>query len=269
MSTIIQRSFNILEELSSHPTGRTLSELATAMDIPLSATHRLLADLVECGYVYKDERYGEFMLTMQVVSLGLRYLSASGIVDVAQPMLERLATQSRELVRLAMVERDQLIFVAKAQGATQGLRYDPEMGQPVTLSCSAAGFAWLSTKTEDEALRLVTKQGLGDPADYGPAAPATLKALMTQVRATRKRGYAVTVNVFLPAMSSMAAPVYGPKGDVLAMLIVAGPMNRLTEARMEALGQALLDTAEALGRASTVSAVFNRRPDQAAPQLAA
>jgi IclR family acetate operon transcriptional repressor len=269
MSTIIQRSFKILEELSGYPKGRTLSELATALDVPLSATHRLLNDLIDCGYVHKEERYGEFVLTMQVVSLGLRFLSASGIVDVAQPTLEKLAAKSKELVRLAMVERDQLIFVAKAQGATQGLRYDPEMGQPVTLSCSAAGFVWLSTKTDDEALRLVTKQGLGNPDDYGPAAPATLKALMTHVRATRKRGYAITVNVFLPAMSSMAAPVYGPKGDVLAILIIAGPMNRLTEARMEALGQTLVDTAEELGRASSVSPIFNRRPDQPAPQLSA
>jgi DNA-binding IclR family transcriptional regulator len=267
MSTIIERSFKILEELSAYPKGRTLTELAAEMDIPLSATHRLLNDLIDCGYVRKEERYGEFVLTMQVVSLGLRFLSASGVVDVAQPTLERLATKSKELVRLALVDKDQLIFVAKAQGATQGLRYDPEMGQAVTLSCSAAGFVWLSTKTDEEALRLAMKQGLGNPDDYGPAAPKTIKALMSQVRATRKRGYAITVNVFLPAMSSMAAPVYGPKGEVLAILIIAGPMSRLTQERMESLGQTLLDAADELGRSSSVSPIFNRRPDQPSPQL--
>jgi DNA-binding IclR family transcriptional regulator len=267
MSAIIQRSFRILEELSGYPKGRTLSELSVAIDVPLSATHRLLNDLIDAGYVRKEERYGEFMLTMQVVSLGLRFLSASGVVDVAQPTLERLAAKAQELVRLAVVDQDQLVFVAKAQGATQGLRYDPEMGQPVTLSCSAAGLVWLATKTEDEALRLLTKQGLGNPDDYGPAAPTTLKAVMTQVRATRKRGYAMTVNVFLPGMNSMAAAVHGANGDVIATLIIAGPMTRLTEARMESLGQTLIDTAEELGRNSSVSPIFNRRPDQPAPRL--
>jgi IclR family transcriptional regulator, acetate operon repressor len=87
MSSIIQRSFKILEELAAHPKGRTLTELAADMDIPLSATHRLMADLVDCGYVRKDERHGEFTLTMQLVSLGLRFLSATGVVDVAQPVL--------------------------------------------------------------------------------------------------------------------------------------------------------------------------------------
>jgi len=262
MSTIIERSFKILEELSSHPKGRTLSELATKMDIPLSATHRLLNDLIECGYVRKDERHGEFTMTMQVVSLGLRFLSASGVVDVAQPALERLAARSGELVRLALVDVDQLIFVAKAQGATQGLRYDPEMGRPVTLACSAAGFAWLATKSEDEALRLLSKQGLGNPEDYGPAAPRSMKAVMAHVRAARKRGFSTTVDVFLPAMNSMAAPIHGADGEVLALLIIAGPMGRMPEERMLELGPALLETARELGRSSSFSPIFKRRPDQ-------
>lgn len=265
MSDIVQRSFKILEELSYHPDGRTLSELATKIEVPLSATHRLLADLIAAGYVRKDDRHGEFTLTMQVVSLGLRFLSGGGIVDVAQPILERLATKSRELVRLAIVDQDQLVYVAKAQGATHGLRYDPEMGQPVTLACSAAGLAWLATKPEDEAMRLVAQQGLGDPKNYGPDAPTTLKALMTRVRATQKTGCATTVNVFLPGMSSMAAPVFSPRKDVVAILIIAGPMNRLTQERMDSLSAALLETAQELGAASTVSAVFQRRPNQPVP----
>jgi DNA-binding IclR family transcriptional regulator len=265
MSNIVDRCFAILQELSYHRQGRTLSELAEKADIPLSATHRILNDLIDTGYVRKDERRGEFTLTMQIVSLALRHLSSGGIVDVAQPILERLAAKSRELVRLAVVDDDQLIYVAKAQGATVGLRYDPEMGQAVTLSCSAAGLAWLATKTEEEALRLVAKQGLGDPKDYGPDAPATLKALMTQVRATQKRGYATTVNVFLPGMSSMAAPVYNSGKEVVALLIVAGPMNRLTQTRMDELSADMLETAQELGAASTVSPIFQRRPDQPIP----
>jgi IclR family acetate operon transcriptional repressor len=267
MSTIIERSFRILEELSGHPGGRTLSELATEMDVPLSAMHRLLNDLVAAGYVRRDERHGEFTLTMQVVSLGLRFLSASGIVDVAQPALERLAAHCGELVRLASVDADRLLFVAKAQGATQGLRYDPEMGRPVMLACSAAGLMWLATKTDEEALRLIAKQGFGDADDFGPAAPRTVKALMQQVHATRKRGFSVTVDVFQPAMNSMAAPIVGQGGEVIAILIVAGPMARLTEKRMHSFAPAMLATARELSKSSTVSPMLNRQRG-AAPRAA-
>ncbi|OWT57585.1 IclR family transcriptional regulator [Candidimonas nitroreducens] len=265
MSNIIERSFSILEELSYHAGYRTLSEIVEKVDIPLSTAHRLLNDLVAAGYVRKGERDGEFMLTMRIASLALRHLSAGGIVDVAQPILERLAARSKELVRLAVVDGDQLIYVAKAQGATHGLRYDPEMGQAVTLSCSAAGLAWLATKSEEEALRLVAQQGLGDPKDYGPDAPATLKEFMARVQATQQQEYAFTVNVFLPGMNSMATPVFNAGREVVAILIVAGPMNRLTVDYMESLSGIVLDTAGELSTASAVSPIFQRRPNQALP----
>ena len=107
-----------------------------------------------------------------------------------------------------------------AQGATQGILYDPEMGQPVNLACSAAGYAWMATKKDEEAMRLVTKQGFGNHDDFGPQAPKTFKSLMTRVHAARKRGFALTTDVFLPAMSSTAAPVCDDAGNVRAMLIV-------------------------------------------------
>jgi DNA-binding IclR family transcriptional regulator len=39
-----------------------------------------------------------------------------GIVDIVQPSLESLAETCGELVRLAVADGDELIFVAKAQG---------------------------------------------------------------------------------------------------------------------------------------------------------
>jgi IclR family acetate operon transcriptional repressor len=89
------------------------------------------------GYVRQQRGQGDYVLTIKLVSLGLAFLSASGVVDVAQPSLDALAETSRELVRLAIVDGDELVFVAKAQGATRGLRYDLDMGLSVSLSCSA------------------------------------------------------------------------------------------------------------------------------------
>lgn len=258
MSAVADRILRVLEELANAPEGRTLSEVATALDVPVSAAHRLLADLMEQDYVRKDERRGEFMLTMKLPSLGLRFLSAGGVVDVAQPILERLASTSEELVRLAILDGEQLIYVAKAQGARQGIRYDPEMGRPVTLSCSAAGIVWMAGMSDEEAMRLVSRQGFGAPSDFGPRAPTTFKALLPLIEAARANGYATTQDMFLPAMSSMATPVRTPSGEVRAILIIAGPMSRLTEERMSALVPALMSTAAELSEASGVSPMLRR-----------
>jgi DNA-binding IclR family transcriptional regulator len=259
MSAPLERGFKILEHLAAQPDGCTLSSIAATVDMPLSAAHRLLTELCRIGYVRQVREQGDYVLTVKLVSLGLSFLSASGVVDVAQPLLDGLAEESAELVRLAVVDGDELIFVAKAQGARRGLRYDPDMGLSVKLSCSAAGHAWLATMTDEDALALVAKQGFGDPKDFGPRAPTTVKALLACLRATRKRGYSMISDVFAPAMASMAAPVRTRAAGTLGVVTIAGPMVRLTEPRMDALGEALLETAEAIAAASGASPMFRKR----------
>ena len=257
MSSLLERGLQVLELLAAHPEGRALSSLAADAGLPLSATHRMLAELARCGYVRQSRNQGDYVLTIKLVSLGLSFLSASGLVDVAQPSLDRLAEESRELVRLAIVDGNELVFVAKAQGATRGLRYDPDMGLSVPLSCSAAGHAWLSTMSDEEALAMVAKQGFASPEKHGPKAPTTVKALLGHVRAARKRGYSVISEVFAPAMSAMSAPVIA-RGVALGVVTIAGPLVRLTEARMADLGEPLMATAAEIAGLSAASSLFRR-----------
>ena len=107
-------------------------------------------------------------------------------------MLERLAKESGELVRLAIVDGDRLTWVAKAQGTRKGLRCDPDMGVDARLSCTASGHAWLMTLSDERALELVGRQGFGQPKDYGPKAPTTVKALLAVLNAARTRGFAIS-----------------------------------------------------------------------------
>ena len=258
MSSLLERGIKVLELLAAHPEGMPLSAIAAGADTPLSATHRLLAELVRVGYVRQLREQGDYVLTIKLVSLGLAFLSASGMVDVAQPALDALAETSRELVRLAVVDGDELVFVAKAQGATRGLRYDPDMGLSVRLSCSAAGHAWLSTLSDEQALALVAKQGLGQPQDFGPRAPATIAALLSHLRATRSRGYSMISDMFAPAMASMAAPVVH-RGRTLGVVTIAGPMVRMTEPRMAELGGALRHAAGEIAGLSASSSLFRQR----------
>ncbi|MBH1964671.1 MAG: IclR family transcriptional regulator [Comamonadaceae bacterium] len=259
MSSVLERSFKVLDHLSAHPEGCALSSIASEQDIPLSACHRLLTELVKGGYVRQDPLDGHYVLTMKLVSMGLSFLSNSGVVDVAQPMLDQLAGASGELIRLGVVDGDELTFVAKAQGATHGLRYDPDMGLSVPLWCSAAGHAWLSTMPEDAAMALVARKGLGSPASYGPKAPTTIKGVMAFVERARVRGFSTIEEVFAPGMSAMAAPVRGRNGAAIGVVTIAGPVVRLNAARMEELAPVLVDTANDVAKASRGSALFRAR----------
>jgi len=259
MSLALDRGLSLLEHLAAHPGGLPLALMASELDIPLSACHRLLGDLQRRGYVRQARKQGDYVLTTKVVSMGLGYLSNAGIVDIAEPLLERLAQKSGELVRLSIVDEDRLTWIAKAQGMRQGLRYDPDMGMDARLSCTASGHAWLLTMSDEKAMERVARQGFGSPADYGPKAPTTVKALLGYLHAARVRGYAMIDEVFAPGMSAMAAPVLRRK-DAIGVISIAGPRIRLTSARMHELAPALLAAAAELGPISNASSLFGRPP---------
>lgn len=260
MNIALDRGLSILEHLTRYPQGLPLSLMASELDIPLSTCHRLLVDLQHRGYVRQARKQGDYVLTTKMVSLGLGFLSSAGIVDVAEPLLERLAQSSGELVRLSIVDDDRLTWVAKSQGMRQtGLRYDPDMGMDARLSCTASGHAWLMTLSDERALELVSRQGFGTPAEYGPKAPTTLRALLGFLHAARVRGYAMIDEVFAPGMAAMAAPVFR-RQEVIGVISIAGPRSRLSTVRVHELANALLESAAELGPISNASTLFGRPP---------
>lgn len=265
MNGVLERTLGILELLSQHGEGMELAAIADQLDIPRSGVHRLLADLVRLGYVRQAKGHGEYLLTTKLVSMGLSYLSNSGIVDIAQPLLNQLAEVSGELVRLSVVDGERLTWVARAQGARQGLRYDPDMGSDARLSCSSSGWALMSTLSDDAALALVAKQGLGAPEDFGPNAPTSLQAVMAAVQETRTRGYSLTVDTYSLGLSAMSAPVRFAGQPAIGVITIAGPTVRFTLERMQALAPELLSIASQLAAASGASPFFQLTAETAAP----
>ena len=266
MSGVMERTLRILELLAGHPDGLPISAIASALDMPVSAAHRMLKELSEHGYVRQMRAQGDYALTIRLAALGLGFLGKTGVTDIAQPILDRLAAESRELVRLSVIDGSDLVWVAVAQGATSGLRYDPgrEQGVVVHLATSAGGRAWLGALSDDEALALIARQGLEPPFPAGPGAPKTLGAVLEELAAARRRGYAVAVDSYIDGMAAMAVPIFAP-GDrrPIGCMSIAGPAVRLTAERQEALSASLRAAAAEIGDAAAASSYFAR--DRALP----
>lgn len=253
-SGLLERTLGVLELLAQNARGLPLFEIAERLKIPRSATHRVLSSLADHGYVRQERHHGTYELTAKIASLAFSFLAGTGITDLAQPILDHLARESAELVRLALIDGRELVWVAKSQGSPFGLRYDPDMGQAGRLSCSASGHAWLSCLPEDEAIALIERQGYGSREEFGPRAPQTQAAVLKYLRQARKRGFSVVVQTYSPWMNATAAPIRNPQTkDVVGAVVIAGPHIRLTEEKMLALSPMLLSAAQELSLAMGAS----------------
>ncbi len=245
----------MIELLAKSSDGLQLGSIAEAVSMPKSGVHRLLAQLIDVDMVRHDAESGRYFLTLKLLSLAFGHLGHIGVADAAQPILDSLARESGELVRLAVVESGQLIWVAKAQGSKSGLIYDPQMGMAAQLSCTASGQAWLAELSDEEAMRLVSEQGFGLPPEFGPRAPKSVVELLGRLADCRRLGFARVVDSSAVGMSAIAAAVVHPdRGVVLGVVSVGGPSLRLTEERLERLADPTLDAARKLAEFCSASA---------------
>lgn len=260
MTSTRDRALAIVELLAHNVRGLPMSEVGDRLGIPRTAAHRLLGNLKETGYVKQDPATSQYLLTVKLASLGLAYLARTGITDAAQPLLDDLAETTAELVRLAVVEGDKLIWVAKAQGARGGLRYDPDAGLDVYLPATANGLALLSAVDEDRAMGLIASQGMERARTHGPGAPQTIRALMDEAEVTRKRGYAMVFDAYEAGTSALATVVRDPNtNEPIATVSIAGPSVRMSKEQMEQMATPLRACAVALGLASAGSPMFSRK----------
>lgn len=244
-----QRCLAIIELLADGARSMSLGDVATTLGLPKSGTHRLLSTLVELGWAEQEAETGFYRLSMRLAILGQQFYVASGIPDICQPVLDQLAKECREFVRLAVVDGHSLVWVAHAQGAFGGLMYQPTLGSnTVPLFATASGKAWLATLPSELAIELVMKNGGLKAANrYGPNAVKTIEAFLRELKATTKRGYGLAMSEAEFGVTAIAAPIRaGDKSPVLGTVSIAGPSARMTEERAAELSPLVLRTAREL-----------------------
>src|SRR5688572_6791727 len=244
-----ERCLAIIELLADGGRNLPLGEIAERLSLPKSGAHRLLATLVELGWAEQDPQTSFYRLTMRLAILGQQFYVATGIADICQPVLDRLAADCREFARLAIVDGHSLVWVAHSQGVSSGLMYQPSLTTiSVPLYATASGKAWLCTMPADQALHIVTKNGGFKGADrFGPNVIRSPDVLVRELKATARRGYGLAFNEAEFGVTAVAAVVRsGPDGAVLGTVSIAGPSARVTEKRVHELAPRVLESAEAL-----------------------
>jgi IclR family transcriptional regulator, acetate operon repressor len=243
-----ERCLAILELLADDARDVALGEIAHTLDLPKSAAHRLLTTLVEQGWVEQDAQTSFYRLTMRMTILGQRFYVATGLPDICQPLLDRLAARCREFARMAVVDGDSLTWLAHAQGATVGLMYQPSLASnAVPLHATASGKAWLATLPLDAALNNVRRQGFGDAERYGPNAVRTASAFKRELELTMQRGWGLAVNEAEPGVTAVAAAIRPADGGAaLGTVSIAGPSVRMTDKRIGEVAPLVLQAAAEL-----------------------
>ena len=250
MSVQIDCALGILELLATEAKPLALKEIASHFDIPKSGCHRILSALVANNFIQQDPATQRYEPSLKIAILGLGYLARAGLKDICYPELRKLAEQTGELTRLAVLDHETLYFMSEAQGKNWGLRYDANLGREVTLHATAAGKAWLATLSNEEATRIVLSKGFGDPDELGPNAIHGVEGLLLELERTRQQGVGIASEELEPGINAVSAAIVleGNERRVVGCVIVVAPSVRMPEERINQIIPFVKKTAERIGK---------------------
>ena len=237
----VDRAAALLLALGDSAGEAGVTELARRLGLHKSTASRLLATLEKRGLVEQDEETGKYRLGLVVIRLAERAERTLDLRAIAMPELDRLARVTHETTGLGVLDGDQMLTVAQADGPNL-VAVGDWTGRAVPLHSVAAGKVLLASLPEREILRFV-RRGLDRFTDRTIVG---LEPLLEELARVRRRGYATAFGEYDPALNAVAAPVHDARGSVIAAVDVWGPSFRVTPRRVPELVQQVREAAGAV-----------------------
>lgn len=242
MSELLRRAVQVLDVLRVQRAGLSIREVAREVDLPKSTVQRLLKELVVTDMAAQDEVTRKYRLGPRTLALGTAYQRRLDVRAVARPHMGRLRDELGETVGLSVALGDELMHLDQVESNSR-LRATFEVGRPLPLWSGAPSRVLMADMTDDEVRRIASDRRHSDVLPVNPPPPDELVAGVAE---TRERGYATAFEETIPGVNTMAVPLRGHAGRVVATLGVTGPSLRFGRAEMEAAAPTLLESAHAV-----------------------
>ncbi len=248
----LARGLAILEVFGREGYGLSLADVALAMNLPKSTTHRLLSTLTGLGYLDQPRRGGRYYLAPPILGLGYAMLKSLKVREAALPHLAALFENLGENVNLSVLGRDEIIYVVRFEKRAV-LALNLQVGSRLPIYNSSPGRV-LAAFLPDEEREAMIQRLNRDPecAAWLVAHGEDLRRLLDE---TRARGWAYNDGDYLGELFALAAPVLGENGQVLAAVNV--PILKAGRRAEELIGRV---KEPALACAARISAVMGYRP---------
>jgi len=231
----------VLEAFTSERPRLALSEIARRAGLPLTTTHRLLAELCESGAL---ERHGDGTYRVGLRLWEISSLAPRGVPlrEAALPFLEDLYEVTHENVQLGVREGHDVVYIERIAGR-RAVGVLTRVGGRFPLHASGIGLVLLAHAPEP-VQREVLEGPLRRFTEYTITDPARLNRVLAQVR---RDGVAVSDRQVTDDALSVAAPITGSGGEVIAALSIVAKAEDTVVARLApAVRAAALGTSRAL-----------------------
>lgn len=239
----LTRGLAVLACFTPESSRHSLAELAALVTVPKGTLYRLLETLCAEEFL-EQEADGGYTLGIKAFEVGSAYLSKLDFPQSARRALEELAASCRETASLGVFSHGEVVYVA-IERAQREIGIQSQIGTRHPAHCTALGKVMLADRPDEEVTAILLKTGMPSLTEHTYTSP---EALLAELRAVRRRGYAIDNEERSYGVKCIAAPIRDAQGRVIAAISVSGPAFRVSAETLPALISAVVAAATAVSR---------------------
>jgi IclR family transcriptional regulator, pca regulon regulatory protein len=220
----LERGLDVIRALSMPGPGLTLSDVAQNTGLTRASARRFLLTLEDLGYVRSEDR--RFSLTPRVLELGYAFLSSFTLPQIAQPHLRELVERVHESSSVSVLDGGEIVYVAR-EPTQRIMTVAIAVGTRFPAHATSMGRVLLSGLADGE---LEAFLGSTELRAFTASTVTDNDKLREEVDRVRRQGWALVDQELEDGLRSIAVPVHGQAGNIVAAMNLSTHASRRTPA---------------------------------------
>ena len=233
-ASVIVNVFDVLRCFTVQEPLQGVTEIAAQVGLHKSSVSRILATLEREGIVERDDLSRKFRLGLGLLAVAGPLLANLDVRRVSLPMLRDLSAATGESTALVLWDGSEAVTVEQVPSA-QNIKHTTPLGTRYASPLNASVQVFLAELPDDRARQHIESVA----AEIGKG----VDELLARLGSTRERGFAVNYGDTFSEEVGISAPVRDHRGETVAGVLLAAPLYRVDEQRLEELGRACARTA--------------------------
>jgi IclR family pca regulon transcriptional regulator len=208
----LAKGLRVLSLFDEQRSSWRVSDLAVAAGLPMPTAYRVVMTLTSEGYLDHLPN-GEYRPGVRTLTLGMAALRSLDLVGIATPKLTDLGQRMGETVNLAVLGGDRVLYLVRLRNSDL-VTANIQVGSTLPAVHTSIGKLLLAYLDEADLEARITEASFS--ANSGPNAKLSLAELRQELRVIRDQGWAMQDEELAYGLRSVAGPVTGPAGRVMA-----------------------------------------------------
>ncbi len=197
-------------------------EISRKMDLPMSTTVRIVSTLQKMGFLDRNDDKS-YSLGSRTYSIGCVARAHFRLQKVAYPFMVQIRDATKEAVSLYGIEGESRVCYEHVPSLLS-MRCVVRPGDHFQLWAGASGKCLLAYSSAE-----IVEREMAKAHSITATTIVDRKRFLANLGEIRELGYAISYGEREEGITSIAVPIFYPRGEATACLSVAGPSVRFTD----------------------------------------